>query len=317
MGSPTLGVSSLTVFSTARSACCGVKPTSSALLVRSGSNWIALAVATLTPVAGLSTRAVMTSVASAWGSSVPTVQMPVSGSYAGSEADTNVRPAGSRSLTSVPVAGSGPRLRSVRVNVIVSPTFGVALATVLVMDRSASGGLTSAADSLLLVFGSNWSASVMVMTFGVAVGLVTRTWMVSVAWERAARLGTAQIRAATLTVPVVAEAEMIVTPGGRVSCRRMFVAVSGPRLLRMIVYVTLSPTLGVASSTILVTARSASSGSTSTLAVLSSVSGSNWSASAVLTFFVGCGKSTRAVIVSRAVAPLARLPTVQTPVLWS
>src|SRR5262245_55997285 len=227
----------------------------------------------------------MTSVVTALGASVPTVQMPVAGSYTpAGVVPRNVRPAGNRSLTSVPVAGSGPRFRSVRVKLIVSPTFGVALSTVFCMNRSASGGSTAAADSLLLVFGSNWSASVMVMTFGVAVGLVTRTRMVSVAWARAARLGTAQMRAGTLTMPAVAVAERIVTPAGRVSCRRMFVAVSGPRLLRMIVYVTMSPTAGVASFTILVTARSASWGSTSTLAVLSSGFGSNCSASAVLMF---------------------------------
>ena len=59
--------------------------------------------------------------------------------------------------------------------------------------------------------------------------------MTAVAVAPLARLGLDQVRAATFTVPVVTLAEVIVTPAGKVSNNVMFVAVSGPRLVRMTV----------------------------------------------------------------------------------
>ena len=56
--SPTLGVASLTVFVTARSACCGVSVALAVLLAVFGSNWsAALTVAVLVWASGLSTVA--------------------------------------------------------------------------------------------------------------------------------------------------------------------------------------------------------------------------------------------------------------------
>src|ERR1700704_979680 len=52
-------------------------------------------------------------------------------------ADTNVRPAGSRSVTTTPVALLGPLLVAVTVNVTLVFWFGVALLTVLVTAMSA------------------------------------------------------------------------------------------------------------------------------------------------------------------------------------
>ena len=52
------------------------------------------------------------------------------------------------------------------VKVIWSPTLGVASLTVLVTSRSACWGVSVALAVLLPVFGSNWSASLMVAGVG-------------------------------------------------------------------------------------------------------------------------------------------------------
>ncbi len=67
-------------------------------------------------------------------------------------------------MTSTLLAASGPLFESVTVNVIVSPTFGVALSTVFTTARSASRVVTVASSRLLPVFGSNWSAFVTAAT---------------------------------------------------------------------------------------------------------------------------------------------------------
>ncbi|MNC67504.1 hypothetical protein D3C75_1180080 [compost metagenome] len=54
-----------------------------------------------------------------------------------------MRPAGSKSVTTTPVALSGPLFETVTVKFIVSPTFGVALLAVLVMLRSACWGVVT------------------------------------------------------------------------------------------------------------------------------------------------------------------------------
>ena len=78
------------------------------------------------------------------------------------------------------MAASGPLLVSVTVKVIVSPTLGVASLTVLVSARSACWGVSVALAVLLPVFGSNWSASLMVAVLVCAAGLTTVAVMVSV-----------------------------------------------------------------------------------------------------------------------------------------
>src|SRR4029078_11211408 len=73
---------------------------------------------------------------------------------------TRVRPAGRRSVTSTPVAGSGPWSISVTVNEIWSPTLGVAFETTLVSARSALTGVGVLVDAdavSLLVFESGRS----------------------------------------------------------------------------------------------------------------------------------------------------------------
>ena len=76
-------------------------------------------------------------------------------------------------MTCTPVAASGPVLVSVTVKVIVSPTLGVGLLTVLVTARSACCGVSVALAVLLAVFGSNWSASPTVAVLVCATGLTT------------------------------------------------------------------------------------------------------------------------------------------------
>ena len=70
---------------------------------------------------------------------LPTVQRPVAEAYVpwlGFEL-TRLSPAGSRSVTWTPVPLAGPLSVRVTVKVIVSPTLGVGLLTVLTRARSA------------------------------------------------------------------------------------------------------------------------------------------------------------------------------------
>src|SRR4030095_14419218 len=95
-------------------------------------------------------------------------------------AETNVSPAGSRSVTATLVAASGPLFVRVIVNVMVSPTLGVALLTVFATARSAPSGVSVALAVLFAVLGSNWSLKEMVAVFVVAGGLPTVAVIVSV-----------------------------------------------------------------------------------------------------------------------------------------
>src|SRR2546426_9738201 len=76
---------------------------------------------------------------------VPTVQKPVPLTYEPWlwVEDTNISPAGSRSLTVTFVAAFGPPLVSVIVKVTSWPTFGDELSTVLVNERSALLAVTT------------------------------------------------------------------------------------------------------------------------------------------------------------------------------
>src|SRR3954453_8670099 len=95
-------------------------------------------------------------------------------------ADMNVSPAGNRSLTATLVAESGPLLVRVTVKVMVSPTFGVGLLTVLLTSRSARCGVSVALPLLLPAPGANWSLWLMVAVLVRALGLTTVAWMSSV-----------------------------------------------------------------------------------------------------------------------------------------
>ena len=116
-------------------------------------------VAVLVSGSGLSTRAVRISVGVAVVRTSPTVQTPVELSYVPwlGVSETNVSPAGSRSVSTTLVAASGPALLSLTRKVIVSPTLGVGSLTVLATDRSACWGVSRTLSLLLVVSGSNWS----------------------------------------------------------------------------------------------------------------------------------------------------------------
>ena len=173
-------------------------------------------------------------------------------------------------------------------------------------------------------FGSAWSTAVTSAEFVRSPVPLTVPVIVSVATPVLARLGTDQ----TGAVQVPADG-VTVTPDsceGTASVTSMLVAVSGPLLVSVTVYVIVSPTDGVASSTVLVRLRSASCGVTSALSWSSSAGaslagvefGSNWSAAltwAVLVFAPSV--STVALMSSVADPPLSSSPTVQTPELWS
>ena len=74
------------------------------------------------------------------------------------------------------MAASGPLLVSVTVNVIVSPTLGVALLTAFARARSACCGVSVALALLFAVSGSNWSLcpTVAVLVCGLALTTVAR-----------------------------------------------------------------------------------------------------------------------------------------------
>src|SRR4029077_2416455 len=95
---------------------------------------------------------------------------PLLGSYAPAlgVAETNARPAGSRSVTWSPVAPLGPWLLAVMVKVTSLPTFGVGLSTVLVMPMSAASPVTVALAVLLPLTGSTWPSAVLVAVFVIA-----------------------------------------------------------------------------------------------------------------------------------------------------
>src|SRR5262249_11289000 len=135
MVSPTLGVGLLTLLPTARSAFCGVSVALPLLLAVLGSNWSAwLTLAVLDRALGESTRAWICRVATVPLATAPTVHRPVVLLYVPwlGVAPTKNRPLGSRSVTWTPLASSGPALLRVTVKVMVSPTLGCALSTVLV-----------------------------------------------------------------------------------------------------------------------------------------------------------------------------------------
>src|SRR5262249_49960410 len=105
------------------------------------------------------------------------------------------------------------------------------------------------------------------------------------------------------------------SPAGSLSWRTTPVASSGPRLLTVIVYATVSPTFGVWSSITLVTPRSACVGVSVAMAGLLDTRGSNWLEPVPRAEFCSVfGEVTRARRVSTACAPVASDPTFQTPV---
>ena len=162
-------------------------------------------------------------------------------------AETKVRPDGSRSVTCTPVASDGPLLVNVTVKVMVSPTLGVWLLTVLVTARSAWGVSVSVSVALLLPgLGSFTPAGgvtvAVLVSEPVAVGsMVAVKWKVTVAPTGrstvVARAPLPPLGPVTLPPPVspVNVQLAAVTPAGRGSDSAAPVAALGPALLTSMV----------------------------------------------------------------------------------
>jgi hypothetical protein len=141
-----------------------------------GSNWSACEMdAVFVCALGETTLATTRSVSAVPVLTVPTVHTPLIRTYLPrlGLADTNVSPAGSRSVTWTFVAASGPLFESVTVNVIVSPTFGVASLTFFASARSACCGAAVEPSLLLPELGSAWSACAIDAVFVYALGETT------------------------------------------------------------------------------------------------------------------------------------------------
>ena len=99
----------------------------------------------------------------------------------------SVRPGGSASVITTPVAGLGPRLIARTVKVTVSPTSTSLRSTRLRTSTSAAGAvLVIVPPESLLVFGSGSFWPVFTATFVIAPGLVAVAVIVSCAWASSA-----------------------------------------------------------------------------------------------------------------------------------
>ena len=202
-------------------------------------------------------------------------------------------------------------MATVTVNVTLAPSAGVASLTVLVTARSASRALTPTDEVLLATTGSNVvAAAVALLVTGVCVVTVAMTLRLALA--PLASVPTVHTPPAKLPVEGVALTR--VSPVGRASVTVTPCDASGPLLVRVIVNVTLAPTSGVALLTVLTTARLASGTSTSADATLFAGTGSYRSDVAEAVLVTSVWVVTLATMASVAVAPLASVPTVQTPV---
>src|SRR5438105_4458249 len=110
-------------------------------------------------------------------------------------------------------------------------------------------------------------------------------------------------------------AETMLSPAGWASLTWTLLDLLGPLSLTVIVYVMMSPTLGVAVLTVLVTARSACCGVSMMLALLLPVSGSYWSARLTSAVLVCAAElTTRARICKVWGVAVETVPTFQRPV---
>ena len=187
---------------------------------------------------------------------------------------------------------------------------GVAVSTVFVTATSASGTLTVALSALSVLSGSNVVAeAIAVLVIGVTA--VTVATMSSVADAPLARVPTVHTSAAY--APADGDADTKVNPPGNASATDTPAAGSGPLLATVMVNVTLAPSAGPAVLTLLVRTRSARRPLSEADAALLPGMGSCVAVAAVAVFVIVPVDVTVAVIASVAAAPLASVPTVQTP----
>src|SRR4051812_27135863 len=118
-------------------------------------------------------------------------------------------------------------------------------------------------------------------------------------------------------MPWLGLADTKVRPAGSGSVIRTPVAVLGPLLVRVTVKVMVSPTLGVASLTVFVTARSARCGVSVALAVLLLELGSNWSAAATVAVLVRASRLVTVAVIVKVcglaglTAPTSHVPAAE------
>ena len=137
----------------------------------------------LTSAPGASTCATSVSVATAGAASEPTVHTLPSYVPCDGVGVISVRPAGSASVITTPVAGLGPRLIARTVKVTVSPTSTSLRSTFLTTSTSAAGAvLVIVPPESLFVFGSGSFWPVFTATFVIAPGLVAVAVITSCAW---------------------------------------------------------------------------------------------------------------------------------------
>src|SRR5262249_34392659 len=162
--------------------------------------------------------------------------------------------------------------------------------------------------------GSNWSLLLIEAVFVRASGLTTRAFSVSVAVVPLAMVATVHRPLTAAYVPLLAVALSSVSPEGSRSVTRTLLALAGLLLVRVIVNVTVSPTLGVSLLTVLLRDKSACCGSTDAVSLLLEVLGSNWSAwLTAAELACGLGLVSVTVMTSDCGVPGLTVPTVQTP----
>src|ERR1700694_4805975 len=231
--------------------------------------------------------------------------------------DIYVRAAGSRSVTTTPVALLGPLLVAVTVKVTLVFRFGVALSTDLVIAMSAATGVTVALNESLAPLGSNSVSAVLVAVFVVGAVVFTVATIKRVALEALAIGPMFQTPVPALSVaPTAGVAETKVRPAGSRSVTWTPFAALGPLFVAVTVKVTFVPRSGVALFTTLVIAMSASAlGVMVAVAELLPATGSGWNSAVLVAVFVaGAVVLTVATIARVADEPLLSAPMSQRPV---
>src|ERR1700674_2013471 len=216
-------------------------------------------VAVFVVVAVVVTVATMVSVAFAPLIKPPRFQTPVTGLYvpALGVAETNVNPAGTRSVTTTPVALLGPLFVTVTVNVTLELSGGVGLSTTFATAMSAAWPVTVAEAASLPGLGSGCASAGLGAVLKTGVVPVTVAMIDRVALAVLAMAPMSHNPVAALYVPALGVAETKVSPAGSWSVTCTPVALLGPLLVAVMVNVTFVFRFGVALLTVLAMAMSA------------------------------------------------------------
>jgi hypothetical protein len=226
---------------------------------------------------------------------------------------TNVTPAGNTSVTVTPVAVLGPLFVTVIVYINRPPTTTGSGESVLVIDRSACGLMVLDTEPLLLLESGSETPLPTVAVLVMVPDAVAVTTIVTVALAPFPMMPSAQF---TVLVPVhglpwLGVADTKLTPAGSVSLTDTPVALFGPRLVTVIVYVKFCPTYTMPFDTVLLIARFADKPLTVVEVVALSFPDTG-SATALVTLAVllRAGFATVGVttMVTVALAPFARVP---------